>query len=83
VAADVIKAIYGPTNSSPMPYAMLAPDERSYVNRIDVGLTPGRKMVSISESGLYKLIMRSDKPGARKFQGWVTRDQEVGRVPAE
>lgn len=28
----------------------------------------------ISESGLYKLIMRSDKPAARKFQDWVTRD---------
>lgn len=28
----------------------------------------------ISESGLYKLIMRSDKPEARKFQDWVTRE---------
>lgn len=28
----------------------------------------------IAESGLYKLIMRSDKPEARQFQDWVTRD---------
>lgn len=28
----------------------------------------------ISESGLYKLIMRSDKPEAKAFQDWVTRD---------
>ncbi|WP_312380999.1 BRO-N domain-containing protein [Stutzerimonas balearica] len=28
----------------------------------------------VSESGLYKLIMRSDKPEARRFQDWVTRD---------
>ena len=28
----------------------------------------------ISESGLYKFIMRSNKPLARKFQDWVTRD---------
>lgn len=28
----------------------------------------------ISESGLYKLVMRSDKPEARKFQDWVTRE---------
>lgn len=28
----------------------------------------------VSESGLYKLIMRSDKPDARKFQDWVTRE---------
>lgn len=27
----------------------------------------------ISESGLYKLVMRSDKPQAREFQDWVTR----------
>lgn len=32
----------------------------------------GRAML-ISESGLYKLIMRSDKPQARDFQDWVTR----------
>lgn len=28
----------------------------------------------INESGLYKLIMRSDKPEAHKFQDWVTRE---------
>ena len=26
----------------------------------------------VSESGLYKLVMRSDKPEAREFQHWVT-----------
>ncbi len=31
------------------------------------------RMVIISESGLYKLIMRSDKPEARAFQNWVTQ----------
>jgi prophage antirepressor-like protein len=31
-------------------------------------------MTIISESGLYKLIMRSNKPEARQFQDWVTRD---------
>lgn len=28
----------------------------------------------INESGLYELIIRSDKPEARKFRRWVTRD---------
>jgi prophage antirepressor-like protein len=28
----------------------------------------------VSESGLYKLVMRSDKPEAREFQNWVTRE---------
>ena len=27
----------------------------------------------VSESGLYKLVMRSDKPEAKAFQKWVTR----------
>ncbi len=27
----------------------------------------------VSESGLYKLIMRSDKPQAKAFQDWVTK----------
>lgn len=31
-------------------------------------------LILISESGLYKLIMRSDKPQARAFQDWVTRE---------
>lgn len=29
---------------------------------------------AITESGLYKLIMRSDKDTAKPFQDWVTRD---------
>lgn len=31
------------------------------------------KLALISESGLYKLVMRSDKPQAKPFQDWVTR----------
>lgn len=38
--------------------------------------TPGgtQRVVCVSESGLYRLIMRSDKPVAREFQNWVVRD---------
>lgn len=32
------------------------------------------RITLISESGLYKLIMRSKKPEAKPFQEWVTRD---------
>ncbi|TXH94744.1 MAG: BRO family protein [Pseudomonas sp.] len=28
----------------------------------------------VSESGLYKLAMRSDKPQAKAFQDWVTKE---------
>ena len=37
------------------------------------GLNPHTKIVLVSESGLYKLIFRSDKPEARIFQDWVAR----------
>lgn len=50
--------------------ARLAYDERSLYR-----IQKGQRSVSIiSESGLYKLIMRSDKPEAREFQDWVTRE---------
>lgn len=29
--------------------------------------------IVVSESGLYKLIMRSDKPEAKDFQNWATK----------
>lgn len=34
----------------------------------------GRKPTIISESGLNKLILRSDKAEAKPFQEWVSRD---------
>lgn len=33
----------------------------------------------ISESGLYKLVMRSDKKEAKTFQNWVTRGFSMGK----
>lgn len=33
-----------------------------------------RKVTLVSESGLYKLILRSNKSAAQKFADWVTRD---------
>jgi prophage antirepressor-like protein len=54
-------------------YSRLNVDEKTYVGRTHLGLNPGKPMTLISESGLYKLIMRSDKPEAREFQDWVTR----------
>ncbi|WP_348532412.1 Bro-N domain-containing protein [Rhizobium sp. RU36D] len=34
----------------------------------------GSHINTVSESGLYRLTMRSDKPEARQFQDWVTRE---------
>ncbi|WP_075219461.1 BRO-N domain-containing protein [Acuticoccus yangtzensis] len=49
---------------------------RSDQRRLTPGQIGGKGMSTatvISESGLYKLIMRSDKPEAREFQNWVRR----------
>lgn len=55
----------------------LADDERMVVSRRDYpDLVSGKgapQFSVISESGLYKLAMRSDKPEAKAFQDWVTR----------
>lgn len=38
--------------------------------------TPGgpQEMLSVNESGLYALILRSNKPRAREFRKWVTNE---------
>lgn len=48
-------------------------NEKTLRGRTSVGLPAGRDCWLISESGLYKLVMRSDKPDAKAFQDWVTR----------
>ena len=50
----------------------LDPDEKG-VSQID---TPGGKqeMTCINESGLYNVILRSDKPEAKPFRKWVTAE---------
>lgn len=60
----------------------LGPDEKRLLRKRD-GTVPScgfafPKQAStasvISESGLYKMVMRSDKPEAKAFQDWVTRE---------
>lgn len=54
-------------------YSRLDSDEKATLVRQVVGLNPGRPLTIVSESGLYKLILRSDKPQAKPFQNWVTQ----------
>ena len=51
-------------------FARLDDDEKG-VHEMD---TPGgkQKMAIINESGLYSVILRSDKPEAKPFRKWVT-----------
>lgn len=70
VARDICNALGLPNLSMAM--ERVGDDERG-VNRID---TPGgpQNAVMVSESGLYALVLRSDKPNAADFRRWVTRE---------
>lgn len=48
-------------------------DDEKGVSQTD---TPGgsQRMTTINESGLYKVIFRSEKPEAKKFARWVTHE---------
>jgi len=76
IAADVCRAVGLDTAWNAT--RALRDDERSVLEKRtcpDHALFPGKtaRVLLISESGLYKLILRSDKPEAKVFQDWVTR----------
>lgn len=45
---------------------------QSNVGQVDVSF-PNRGANCVSESGLYKLVLRSEKPEAKEFQDHVTK----------
>ena len=49
----------------------LEDDEHSM---FDIGCSGGPERNMVNESGLYALILRSDKPEAKKFRKWVTSE---------
>jgi len=49
-------------------------DEKRQTSTSDMGVSVRNSLTVVSESGLYKLILRSDKEQARRFQNWVARD---------
>lgn len=78
VAADVFRALGIDLSSTTSRYMhFLRDDEVRFVSRSDVEQInvsfPNRGVNCVSESGLYKLVMRSDKPQAKPFQNWVTQ----------
>lgn len=70
VAADICRAL-GLINPT-MALRALDDDERS-LNQIE-GSTGSRPTNIVSESGMYALILRSDKAEARRFRRWVTEE---------
>ena len=68
VAKDVCEALgYSNTSKS-------ISDHTDEDERYNESLGRGGSLLWINESGLYRLIMRSDKPNAKPFQKWVTKE---------
>ncbi|APY15106.1 BRO family protein [Brucella sp. 10RB9214] len=71
VAVDVRRCL-GVTQSGSN-YSLLTENEKCLRGRTSLGLPGGRPIMLVSESGLYKLILKSRKPEAKAFQDWVTQ----------
>jgi prophage antirepressor-like protein len=71
VATDVCKVLE--IGNPSMAVRRLDVDDLSQIEVID---SLGRHQTAhgVSESGLYGLILRSEKPGAKKFKRWVTHE---------
>jgi len=67
-AADLCKML-GYSNTSKAVKDNTEPEER-----YNYSLERGGKMLFITESGLYSLILRSNKPEAKVFKRWVTAE---------
>jgi phage regulator Rha-like protein len=74
VAADVLAVLDLDKSRGAGHYTKyLGADETRIVTPRQMGGLRTGQAKLLSESGLYKLVMRSDKPEAREFQDWVTR----------
>lgn len=75
VAADVCRTLgYNEkSNGSVNTHHALNSLDANEINTHRIPGTRGRPSKVISESALYRLIMRSDKPEAKVFQDWVCR----------
>jgi prophage antirepressor-like protein len=82
VATDVLRVL-GMNPAQVSNYLRhLNTDEKQLLRKTSPNLSRGVEawfryaptLTAISESGLYKLVMRSDKPEAKAFQDWVTRE---------
>lgn len=78
VLVDVCSCLGMNPNNTTSYSRHIGEDERQIVRKDTLISCQGTRgypfMTIISESGLYKIIMRSDKPAAKRFQDWVTRE---------
>lgn len=71
VATDVC-GVLGISNPS-MAVKRLDPDDLSQIEVID-SMGRSQSAYVVTEAGLYDLILRSDKPEARAFKGWIIHE---------
>lgn len=74
VAKDICDVLDVRTNNV---RAILDADEVSDLSNdysIDIAQNGGRAPLIVSESGFYRLVLRSRKPVAKEFQRWVTHE---------
>lgn len=75
VAIDVAKALGMTSTSAASKIAdIVDDDEKTTIHLVDSGQTGGPARVIINVPGLYRILMRSDKPEARQFQRWISHD---------
>jgi len=65
-----VAAALGYANASDALTDHVDPEDK---HSVSLGL-PGRAPIIINESGLYSLILRSNKPEAKQFKRWVTKE---------
>jgi prophage antirepressor-like protein len=74
VAIDVCRCLGLATDGGTFNHLRkLAGDEKRRLTKNQF-LARGIGPTAVSESGLYKLVMRADSETARPFQDWVTRE---------
>lgn len=72
VAMDV-RAVLGIQQGGSNYYGLDATEHRT-IRKSGSTTFKGHGLSVISESGLYKFVLRSDKPQAKPFQDWVTKE---------
>lgn len=70
IASDICKAL----DISNVSQALTRLDDDEKGVCLNDTLGGKQEMLTINESGLYRLVMRSDKPDAKPFQKWVTSE---------
>lgn len=79
VSADVCRSLglkRHPNGGYAYHLRTLKPEEITPISEVGVTLSGTGMQYArlVSEAGLYKLVMRSDKPEAREFQDWIAHE---------